>query len=124
MLDEYDNETDDSSVGSIKFIKGNVPSSNTPLIREESALSSNVNTNKQNKLIDDIGDIFGISSGPTQKTASNDLGFLGGLDLTSGGNNIMGLDTNFVNQGSSSNNNVSSNKANPNDLLSSLGAVR
>ncbi len=124
MLEEYDNETDDSSAGSIKFVKGNVLStSSIPLIKQGQGLNNTQNSkpNTQNKLIDDIGDIFGISSGPTQKTASNDMGFLGGLgglDLTQG-NNIIGIDSNFNGQ-----NNSSNNKVNSNDLLSSLGAVR
>jgi hypothetical protein len=116
-LDEYDNETDDSSYGSIKFGKGNfTTSSGSTLIREENTVSAPVNKGAKT-LIDDITDIFGTSSGSTQK--GNDMGIFGGIDLTQGGGNVIGLDNNLAttfNQGA--------NKSNPNDLLSSLGAVR
>ena len=116
-MDEYENETDDSSYGSIKFGKGNfTASSATSLIREENTVTAPVNKGTKT-LIDDITDIFGTSSGSTQK--GNDMGLFGGIDLTQGGGNVIGLDNNFgatINQGV--------NKSNPNDLLSSLGAVR
>lgn len=69
VLDDYDNETEDSS---IKFTINNAPKEN--LIKSKNTNTTNAQTKN---LIDDITDIFGSSS-----QVKNDLNIFGGIDLT------------------------------------------
>lgn len=100
-MDEFENEGEETTFGSIKFAIGN---SNSGYVKKSSENSkSNVNTIEKSKtLIDDITDIFG-SSTKSNSNNTNTNSIFPGLDLTS---------------------NLTTNKTpNTNDLLSNLGAV-
>ncbi len=118
VLDDYENENDESTVGSIKFAKGgNTNQASNPFIgngnkaKADNKISNNaIASNGAKNLIDDMADIFGTSG--SKGNTGND--FFGGIDLTSTGSGV-------VNNGSNTGGNI--NIPNTNDLMSSLGAV-
>ncbi len=119
VLDDYDNEGDDNS---IKFTMNGVSN-----VNRENSINKTFNTAPQTKnIIDEITDIFGTSS-INSKPVVNDLNIFGNIDLTTTSGKTGDNTNNTNNNGNGlfnmTNSGNTGSKTNPNDLLSTLGAV-